>query len=66
MQSGDGFGGFGAQFVADAAQGGDAGQPESLYLELRRGNDTLDPADWFVMNSLAGPVAGPIDGAGQD
>lgn len=57
---------FGAQFVADAARGGDAGQPESLYLELRRGNDTLDPADWFVMNSLAGPVAGPIDGAGQD
>ena len=57
---------FGAQFVADAARGGDAGQPETLYLELRQGNDTLDPADWFVLNSLAGPVAGPIDGAEQD
>lgn len=49
---------FGAQFVADAMRGGDAGQPESLYLELRKGNETLDPAEWFVLNPLAGPDAG--------
>ncbi len=43
---------FGAQFVADAMRGGDAGQPETLYLELRKGNETLDPADWFVLNPV--------------
>lgn len=47
---------FGAQFVADAAQGGDAGQPEALYLELRKGNETLDPADWFVLNPVVEPT----------
>lgn len=45
---------FGAQFVADAAKGGDAGQPETLYLELRKGKETLDPADWFVLNPIVG------------
>lgn len=45
---------FGAQFVADAAIGGNAGQSESLYLELRKGQETLDPADWFVLNSVTG------------
>ncbi|WP_347137621.1 peptidoglycan DD-metalloendopeptidase family protein [Paracoccus sp. SSK6] len=49
---------FGAQFVADAAIGGNAGQTESLYLELRKGQETLDPADWFVLN--------PVTGAQQD
>ncbi|WP_374298520.1 murein hydrolase activator EnvC [Paracoccus sp. (in: a-proteobacteria)] len=45
---------FGAQFVADAAMGGNAGQTESLYLELRKGQETLDPADWFMLNPVAG------------
>ena len=46
---------FGAQFVADAALGGNAGQTESLYLELRKGQETLDPADWFVLNPVVEP-----------
>ena len=46
---------FGAQFVADAARGGDAGQTESLYLELRKEQETLDPADWFVLNPIVEP-----------
>ncbi|MFC3630187.1 murein hydrolase activator EnvC family protein [Paracoccus angustae] len=45
---------FGAQFVADAAIGGNAGQTESLYLELRKGQETLDPAEWFMLNSVTG------------
>ena len=43
---------FGAQFVADAAVGGGAGQTETLYVELRRGKETLDPGEWFVMNPI--------------
>ena len=46
---------FGAQFVLDAARGAEAGRSESLYLELRRGNETLDPADWFVLNPVVDP-----------
>jgi murein hydrolase activator len=46
---------FGAQFVSDAVRGGAAGRTESLYLELRRGNETLDPADWFVLNPFVEP-----------
>ncbi len=46
---------FGAQFVADAARGGDAGRGETLYLELRNGQETLDPADWFVLNPVMVP-----------
>lgn len=46
---------FGAQFVADAARGGDAGQTETLYLELRKDKETLDPADWFVLNPVVDP-----------
>ena len=49
---------FGAQFVANAAQGADAGRTETLYLELRKDRETLDPADWFVLN--------PVVGAQQD
>ena len=45
---------FGAQFVANAARGADAGRTETLYLELRRGDETLDPADWFVLNPVVG------------
>ena len=47
---------FGPQFVADASRGGDAGQTETLYLELRRGNETLDPAEWFVLNPVVEPT----------
>lgn len=50
---------FGAEFVANAAQGGGAGQTETLYVELRKGKETLDPAEWFVMNPIVG-------GADQD
>ncbi|MDQ1900370.1 peptidoglycan DD-metalloendopeptidase family protein [Paracoccus sp. WLY502] len=46
---------FGAQFVADAAIGGNAGRTESLYLELRKGQETLDPAEWFVLNPVVEP-----------
>ncbi|MDP0929051.1 peptidase M23 [Paracoccus onubensis] len=46
---------FGTQFVANAAQGGDAGRTETLYLELRKGTETLDPADWFVLNPVVDP-----------
>ncbi|CAM3352701.1 murein hydrolase activator EnvC [Paracoccus nototheniae] len=46
---------FGSQFVTDAATGGEAGRSETLYLELRRGNETLDPADWFVLNPVVEP-----------
>lgn len=46
---------FGSQFVADAAKGAEAGRSETLYLELRQGNETLDPADWFVLNPVVDP-----------
>lgn len=46
---------FGAQFVTDAAVGGNAGQTESLYLELRKGQETLDPAEWFMLNPVVEP-----------
>lgn len=46
---------FGAQFVANAARGIDAGRTETLYLELRKGKETLDPADWFVLNPVVEP-----------
>nr|WP_111299639.1 peptidoglycan DD-metalloendopeptidase family protein [Paracoccus saliphilus] len=46
---------FGSRFVADAASGGQAGRSETLYLELRRGNETLDPAEWFVLNPIVEP-----------
>ena len=45
---------FGPAFVARAASGDSAGQSETLYVELRRGKETLDPADWFVMNPVVG------------
>ncbi|WP_407674139.1 murein hydrolase activator EnvC family protein [Paracoccus beibuensis] len=46
---------FGSQFVTDAVRGGEAGRSETLYLELRQGNETLDPADWFVLNPVVEP-----------
>lgn len=55
---------FGAEFVADAATGGGAGQSETLYVELRKGNETLDPAEWFVMNPIVGDAT--QGGTGQN
>ncbi|WBU60422.1 murein hydrolase activator EnvC family protein [Paracoccus albus] len=43
---------FGIDFVVNAATGRDADRSETLYLELRRGKETLDPADWFVLNHI--------------
>ncbi|WP_134678527.1 murein hydrolase activator EnvC family protein [Paracoccus ravus] len=48
---------FGAEFVANAAMGGGAGQTETLYVELRKGKETLDPAEWFVMNPIMGEAS---------
>lgn len=53
---------FGADFVLSAAAGGDAGQSETLYLELRQGTQTLDPADWFAPNPI---IRGPVPGDGS-
>lgn len=50
---------FSIGFVRNAATGGSADQTETLYLELRQGKDTLDPAEWFVMNPI-------VSGTGQD
>lgn len=59
---------FGAEFVASAAMGGSAGQTETLYVELRRGKETLDPAEWFVMNPIVGEAADETgrNATGQD
>ena len=46
---------IGGGMTADAAIGGNAGQTESLYLELRKGQETLDPAEWFVLNPVVEP-----------
>lgn len=43
---------FGIDFVVNAATGRDADRTETLYLELRRGKETLDPAEWFVLNHI--------------
>ncbi|MRX49298.1 peptidoglycan DD-metalloendopeptidase family protein [Paracoccus sp. S-4012] len=48
---------FGVNFVVDAARGTDAPEAETLYIELRKGKETLDPADWFVANAVAPPLA---------
>ncbi|WP_312529551.1 peptidoglycan DD-metalloendopeptidase family protein [Paracoccus sp. (in: a-proteobacteria)] len=45
---------FGIGFVQNAASGNDADLTQTLYLELRKGKETLDPADWFVMNPIVG------------
>lgn len=52
---------FGAAFVKGAADGNDADQTQSLYLELRKGKETLDPAGWFVMNPVV--TTAPADAA---
>ena len=56
---------FGVGFVVDAAKGGDAGRSETLYIELRKDRDTLDPAEWFTTETvIAAPAGGelPADG----
>jgi len=56
---------FGVGFVVDAAKGGDAGRSETLYIELRKGRETLDPAEWFATEAvIAAPAAAslPPDG----
>ncbi|SMO76108.1 murein hydrolase activator EnvC family protein [Paracoccus laeviglucosivorans] len=57
---------FGAEFVADAAAGVSAGQTETLYVELRKGKETLDPAEWFVMNPIMGDDSQGQNATGQD
>lgn len=60
---------FGAEFVANAAAGGGAGQSETLYVELRNGKETLDPAEWFMMNPIVGEATNGMDrsnATGQD
>ena len=39
---------FGKEFVQAAQEGGSAGQSETLYLELRKGDTPVDPAPWFT------------------
>ncbi|MFD1796510.1 peptidoglycan DD-metalloendopeptidase family protein [Paracoccus aurantiacus] len=43
---------FGIDFVVNAATGKNADQTETLYLELRKDKQTLDPAEWFVLNHI--------------
>ena len=50
---------FGADFVLSSATGGDGARMQTLYLELRKGKQTLDPADWFAPNPVIGPGSGP-------
>lgn len=61
---------FGAEFVANAAAGGGAGQTETLYIELRRDKETLDPTEWFVMNPIISEATRNADSSrnatGQD
>lgn len=56
---------FGAEFVATAAMGGGTGQTETLYVELRRGKETLDPAEWFVMNPIMGEAGQSTNGQNE-
>lgn len=39
---------FGADFVQAAQKGGSAGRTETLYMELRKGKQPVDPAAWFT------------------
>lgn len=45
---------FGIGFVQNAAVGEHADQTETLYIELRKGKDTLDPTEWFMVNPIVG------------
>lgn len=46
---------FGAAFVEAAAGGSGPENAQKLYVELRKGKETLDPAEWFVMNPVMSP-----------
>ena len=58
---------FGAEFVLSAATGGDGARMQVLYLELRKGRQSLDPADWFAPNPvmMQGMVEGISAAAGS-
>lgn len=45
---------FGIGFVQNAAIGEHEDQTETLYIELRKGKDTLDPTEWFMVNPIVG------------
>lgn len=45
---------FGAAFVEAAARGEQPKAAQELYIELRKGKETLDPTEWFVMNPVIG------------
>jgi len=45
---------FGADFVQAAQKGGSAGRTETLYLELRKGKEPVDPAAWFTQTKDQG------------
>ena len=49
---------FGAAFVEAAAVGNSPPAMQPLYVELRHGKETLDPAEWFVMNPVITPATG--------
>jgi septal ring factor EnvC (AmiA/AmiB activator) len=36
------------EFIAENTENGGASRRETLYLELRQGNDPVDPAGWFA------------------
>lgn len=57
---------FGVGFVVDAAKGGDAGRSETLYVELRKGRETLDPADWFAADPRVAAPARPTEPSSAD
>ena len=43
---------FGAAFVEAATGGTPPASAQPLYVELRKGKETLDPTEWFVMNPV--------------
>lgn len=49
---------FGAAFVEAASVGNAPPAMQPLYLELRHGKETLDPAEWFVMNPVITTATG--------
>ena len=52
---------FGAAFVESAASGAAPKSMQRLYVELRKGKETLDPAEWFVMNPVIAPAPAEDD-----
>ncbi|MDO5603909.1 MAG: peptidase M23 [Paracoccus sp. (in: a-proteobacteria)] len=53
---------FGINFVVNAATGGDADLTETLYLELRRDKQTLNPGEWFVLNHIVQDAQSQAEG----